>query len=334
MTFLFGDKLCYEIRKILREPDVRIAVAFWGNGSEQWVTAKSAKIVCNLKMGGTNPCEMKRIAEREGVEVKQSDRLHAKVYIGGGKAIVTSANASANGLGLEDDEQAGWDEAGILIDESAAVTEWFDRQWLSAKKIEPSDWRDAKRKWKQRRTFRPTRLSFAEFDVNDGAKDLPLISSSIDQEWSVNHDALKKKCIDEDIAYFRVSNGFEVEHDDDIGIMKDRWILVWMPKRGGMPRKTGLRWVRTSAEFVRDGFRYDDSPEIPRNVMLAPSPNDRPPVPFDLGDESFVRSFLKLMSENDYSKLRDGVKGEAWFSSREGLILKFWQELQIQYRQG
>lgn len=42
----------------------------------------------------------------------QADDLHAKVYLSSNGVVVGSANASANGVGLEAGEQASWIEAG------------------------------------------------------------------------------------------------------------------------------------------------------------------------------------------------------------------------------
>jgi hypothetical protein len=77
------------------------AVAFWGKRSETLIDSdrrRNVKLICNLKMGGTNPNVVRKIPRDL---VKQIDTLHAKVYIGDNFAGVTSANASANGPGLE-----------------------------------------------------------------------------------------------------------------------------------------------------------------------------------------------------------------------------------------
>lgn len=57
-------------------------------------------LVCNagdnaLRSGATHPSALKTLIDR-GVEVFSHNRLHAKVYVLGGTAIIGSANASSN----------------------------------------------------------------------------------------------------------------------------------------------------------------------------------------------------------------------------------------------
>lgn len=65
-------------------------------------------------------------------DLRQSDYLHAKVYIGQEAAIVTSANASANGLGLEGHEQACWLAMclNLMIAVIAALSGFVGMLWL------------------------------------------------------------------------------------------------------------------------------------------------------------------------------------------------------------
>lgn len=116
MEFLTGDKLRKAIEKLAKGKKLRLAVAFWGTGSENLLgdaLGGDIRIICNLKSGGTNPYVLENFPRDK---VKQHDHLHAKVYIGEDKVVVTSANASANGLGLEGSEQNFWEEAGVLVD--------------------------------------------------------------------------------------------------------------------------------------------------------------------------------------------------------------------------
>lgn len=112
-NFLFGTDLSREIRSILAEKGAKCAVAFWGRGCESWVIGLDCKVVATLRMGGTNPRALRNVR----AEIRQCDTLHAKVYIGRNRAVVTSANASINGLALQGLEQASWIEAGILVED-------------------------------------------------------------------------------------------------------------------------------------------------------------------------------------------------------------------------
>ena len=128
MEFLYEDELDQAIKAILGEDECCAAVAFWGKGASDLLKKKQgakAKIICNLMSGGTNPYEVERLMTV--AHVKQLNELHAKVYIGRDSSIVASANVSANGLGLQGPEQARWMEAGVKIETSREMREWFDR---------------------------------------------------------------------------------------------------------------------------------------------------------------------------------------------------------------
>lgn len=87
-----------------------LAVAFWGRGAAErlGLLGRSAgqKIICNLRMGGTNPDEIERLMT-EGVEVRQADDLHAKVYLFDQAVVIGSSNASSNGLSFQDGDGMG-----------------------------------------------------------------------------------------------------------------------------------------------------------------------------------------------------------------------------------
>lgn len=131
MTFLSRPKLDAAIKGVVSARDPRCAVAFWGRGASALFRADvKARIVCNLSAGGTNPHEVRALL-RGGHKVRQNDILHAKVYIGGGRAVIGSANLSANGLGFEASEAAHWLEAGVVTRELIAVEAWFEDLWRS-----------------------------------------------------------------------------------------------------------------------------------------------------------------------------------------------------------
>lgn len=136
---LTGAALFEAIQQTIRGSRALCAVAFWGSGAEQLFLGppdRDLRIICNLAMGGTNPYVIQRLLEA-GVEVRQCDALHAKVYIGTTDAVITSANASTNGLGLG--AEAGWIETGCIIPAKAAVP-WFEGLWDRSDEIEvPAD---------------------------------------------------------------------------------------------------------------------------------------------------------------------------------------------------
>lgn len=146
---------------INEEENIDIAVAFWGQGAEKVLNqpGKKFRIICNLASGGTNPSVIEKIrAQSKSIEVKQSDTLHAKIMIGNKSIITGSANISSNGLGLEGDEVAGWDEVGFLCNSSDIIkqaSDWFVSRWASAKEISDEDIANAKLQWAKRADTRP-----------------------------------------------------------------------------------------------------------------------------------------------------------------------------------
>lgn len=149
MKFLDGAAAEGEIRRLLGATKrARIAVAYWGAGAVERLGIselrnKDVQIACDLRSGGCNPDEVKRLLEIGADQVRTCDRLHAKVWLTDGGAVIGSSNASANGLGYEGDETRGLIEANVLIEDSAVLTamsEWFqERVWNNSSKITPQD---------------------------------------------------------------------------------------------------------------------------------------------------------------------------------------------------
>lgn len=171
-------------RMIAEEPTLDVAVAFWGRGAESHVhpdQTKPIRIICNLMSGGTNPWAIARFLKRAEVhahvQIRQCDRLHAKVLVGPGQAIIGSANISANGLGLEGSEMAHWIEAGVhttAANEVAGAQTWFNQLWNSggARAITSDDIARAIAAYKRHRDSRPDYsapgpFSFAKFTPAD-----------------------------------------------------------------------------------------------------------------------------------------------------------------------
>lgn len=150
--FLTGSDLSKAIKEVLDCEVVRCAVAFWGKGAEGLFgpAVRNAKIICNLSMGGTNPAQIDLLMKGRRFEIKQCDNLHAKVYIGE-KVVITSANASVNGLGVEGTEAGTWIEAGVSLSEIGILVPWFDALWDRCREITPDDIKSAKDIWDRRR---------------------------------------------------------------------------------------------------------------------------------------------------------------------------------------
>ena len=151
----------------------RMAVAFWGDGAADALGldkgAAGVSIVCNLRMGGTNPGEIRKLIEL-GVVVKHSDTLHAKIYLFDEVGAVGSSNASANGLSLQGHEVGGWLEAnvmfgpGVIYEQASAM---FEDILSTAKDVTEPDLAKAQAAWDRRRragtgTVRPGVKNFLD----------------------------------------------------------------------------------------------------------------------------------------------------------------------------
>ena len=154
-----GSAIKTEIARLIdehvKDRPILVAVAFWGLGAENLlIKGQSYKIICNLQSGGTNPEVIRGLRSRADCEVRQLDRLHAKVFVGSTGAVVSSSNFSANGLSLEGSEAEAWFEAGVAIastdPEHDNATEWFWDLWKQAKTITNDNLNQSFEKWKRR----------------------------------------------------------------------------------------------------------------------------------------------------------------------------------------
>lgn len=160
--FLYEDSYLIQLKaQLARARHASVAVAFWGRGAESifegW-RGESLRIICNFASGGTNPRAIKTLRKLAKAEIRQLDDLHAKMIVTDCAVIVGSANVSANGLGLEGTEVAGWRETGILIDSPDLVKDaqaWFERQWHESRHISKEDMDAACISWQSRRKKRP-----------------------------------------------------------------------------------------------------------------------------------------------------------------------------------
>jgi len=159
--FLQSDDNTTAIESLIRRSDkLDCAVAFLGNKAESLLPKNNSdvRIVCNLNSGGTNPSVVEKLMANGRYKLKHCPELHAKVYIGNEAAIVSSANLSANGLGLDADELNGWIEAGYEVtdpEELKTIHTWFSNLWKESKKILATDIENAKHAWEKRRIIRP-----------------------------------------------------------------------------------------------------------------------------------------------------------------------------------
>lgn len=144
-----------------------IAVAFWGNGAIKELRLNDPKrqvrILLDLASGGTNPRVVRDLLDVYPNRVRSVERLHAKTYIAETEMFVGSANASANGLGLEGTEATRWHELGLITDHRESITKakmWFKDHWKKAQPIdvESDAFKKVEKAWKERQKHRPVQV--------------------------------------------------------------------------------------------------------------------------------------------------------------------------------
>ena len=339
MEFLVGDDLNKAISKVLRDPKPRCAVAFWGTGVDDLFGESdfsNTRIVCNLAMGGTNPAII-RILMKGNADVRQEDFLHAKVYLGGDEAVIASANASANGLGLESSAKQ-WIEAGVLTKQVEPVSEWFEKLWQTARKITDADLKNAEAIWKERSKLNRVsfkRASFKTFgDLDPSERSEILITwEGNDDDWDLNKPGLEKELGDYDEKTLEelVANGVTIEGKEDRDVLKNgTWVLCWTRTRKGQPAKNmGLRLV-CCGEELKEAFHYSDETERQHDVVM---PSSRAPL-FNVEEDEFVKAFRDVMERDGYEALRTDDYEEAWFTTdRIDRMREFWQDVGVVYNE-
>ena len=333
MKFLTGKELFKAIQNIASGTKSRFAVAFWGQGSKQQIFDdgdKDIQIICNLKMGGTNPFVIEEILGRN-VPVRQHDILHAKVYLNETTAVVASANASANGLGFEGAEQASWEEAGVLIDDPEAMADikrWFTRMWGEGREIEEGDLERAKAIWKARQGAKPSLGSFADFNVN--ALRAPLIDWIGNSEWEINPQYAKGKSkAAVDYLKDQIDDGIEIEGPEDYKVLTPgTWVLCFRRTSKGQPyRRSGYSWV-CLGRTLDDAFKYTGERQL-RSVALAADYPGTEPFPIT---KRFQDLFVRVILRAEFEQLRTDKYDGAWFTAdRLELMRSFWATLHSEF---
>lgn len=92
------------------------------------------KIICDISMGGTNPDELRKLGAPDNQNLRYIRDFHAKAYLSDNGTVVTSANASNNGIGFGG-SGAGLIEAGYFTTEIESIGDWFELQWSDAQSV-------------------------------------------------------------------------------------------------------------------------------------------------------------------------------------------------------
>lgn len=179
--FLACDELSAAIKKIAGGENVRIASAFWGNGAKEDLGIdRTAKIICDVSMGGTNPSELKKLGAPKNRNLRAYPSLHAKVFLSSRGGVVCSANASHNGIGFFSDRRK-LEEAGVLFpaksEEWEAATKWFEDIFNSkiCFQVDDATISLAKENWNRRRKGDGTPITTSGFDIDSAIMNTPLV---------------------------------------------------------------------------------------------------------------------------------------------------------------
>lgn len=166
MIVLHGAAIQRFLRDAARESrTIRIAAPFWGadsldrlglRRSERREDGPSYRLLCNLESGACNPKPIRTLKYQLRWGVKTNARLHAKVYLFDEVAVLGSANPSANGLALQDEESDSWHEVCGATKDPGDITrlvEWFDRLYDNAesKRVTEINLQFAQDLWNRRR---------------------------------------------------------------------------------------------------------------------------------------------------------------------------------------
>lgn len=141
MEFLEEAQITNKVIDILKGKNAVCAVAFWGIHAKSFLEANSPNpaainIVCDIHMGGTPAAALLGLQEL-GLKPRWRRGLHGKVFVSDVGAVVGSANASHNGLGVRGGPpfQPGYREAAVFLHPQAdkdayeAAREWARSQF-------------------------------------------------------------------------------------------------------------------------------------------------------------------------------------------------------------
>lgn len=99
----------------------------------------NTKIICNAKSSSCNPFTLYDLLQQNNVKIKSRNDIHAKTYLLDNTALITSANATQNGLG------DGTIEVASQTTDESSINEiklWFNALWQDSQSENVSDYDD------------------------------------------------------------------------------------------------------------------------------------------------------------------------------------------------
>ncbi len=246
--------------------DIKLAVAFWGQGSSEMIKKiknKKVQFICNLESGATNPYELIKIGKLIGFKkIRSIKNLHAKVYLTNNKMILGSSNFSSNGLSLEGDDANKLIEANLLIEDSniiKAAHHWFNSLWKSAKKVDVNYCEKHIPKWVSNRKRNPVRKIetnfFKAYENGEYLNEkIYIIVDTID--LTLNEIKIGNKAVAEvkkgDLYY----RGKEISYWYDYpNVPRDSVIISYFYEKKGRLYHTKI-WKTLAKKYDKKGYQF------------------------------------------------------------------------------
>lgn len=157
MKFCSGADLTKAICEVTQsgQGDLYLIVSYWGTGGLDRIglakpQGRQIYILCDVTSGSCNPSEIKKLRKRDDIRLRHRRQLHSKVYCSDAEAVISSANASKNGHGIDGVSDAGLIEAGIQLNAGeplAATQRWCKAQWEGGQRVTRELLAECERAW-------------------------------------------------------------------------------------------------------------------------------------------------------------------------------------------
>jgi hypothetical protein len=334
--FITDAALSARIKEVVAGDELELAVAFWGKGAEKLIKPRRGpkpKIICNLTMGGTNPEVIRTLMQK--AEVRQNDHLHAKVYISSNGALVASANASDNGVGLDNDGLAQWYEAGAELSDTGQARTWFNEMWERSWDVEDHHLHSAMEAWRRRAEAEkvvPRTIDQFEFKPDN----LPRLYLYEPGGWEFVGDATQgMSSAQKTLHEQEIESGIEITDGSEADIFTPGTLtfFLWFTckKRSDSVVRTSLEWSASiGREKYSDAYVYDGSTE---QMSCIPAVVPTPQPPFEVRSVKFLDAFTMTIDSERFRRLKESdLEETGWLMTREPLLLPFWKAVQSQYR--
>lgn len=344
--FLYGEELSAKIREVMQGNEPCLAVAFWGDGAVQELFGNedidfdSLKVVCDLSMGGTNPETLRHLGAPSNENLRYLRGLHAKVYISTSGVVITSANASNNGIGFMGAD-AALIEAGVFFedetDEWFQSVMWFQQEiWTEANPVDTEALNTAQLAWNRRRNAVGPRN---EARVRGFLEYAPEVDGLVYPLWYIDTDAEGDHTTEVYDEFGPVNIEYTTHLSPRDAELRGNWVCSYRVNANGyVDRRLRPRFFYVTSLIIDGASEID--PEYPNVLGQSPHAIVAEP-PFDFEDAHLIAAFRAVINDpgGDYGALRGqgGRIDDVWLAhDHVALMREFWRDVQAEYqrRQG